>query len=463
MAPMAALANVPAHLTIKVLYSDDDIIVIEKPCDLRSVPGHATPKSYASGDDDDDGDDADSNGESPKANSHGQRLTAQEAWVKAIRTFAMEEGPIAGEDTPQTTTPAAEDTHTQAVDELIRNLSATADTNSVPRKCPTFERYCQRNRRRLLPSFPELDLSPAPVKTNEPPLKRQKHSKSNTISSQLCHIAQIAFSIIQQRQLPLMNLPQPTDDTESAIGQLRLLSFGDYAHNNHGPPETVDEVRKRISEEGENSKSSKKYKLHVVHRLDCQTSGIMVVARNPEAASTLCHQWRERQSVQKVYLAYVRWWPPYHEQNLQEGSIDLPLAASRTERIKWEVRPVEDGGKVSLTSWKVYECSGGITKGERGSRYSESDQSGITLELQPITGRTHQLRIHCAAVGSGIEGDSLYGDAPISWIGDQPDKEEQGKDPALSRPKTLQLHAHKLTFMHPKTGEEMTFMSPKPW
>ncbi|KAL7476399.1 hypothetical protein ACHAW6_002265 [Cyclotella cf. meneghiniana] len=459
---MAALANVPIHLSIKVLYSDNDIIVIEKPCDLRSVPGHATPKSNGSGDD--DLDDADSNGESSKANSHAQRLTAQEAWVNAIRSFAMKDGPIAGKTTPQKAVPTAEDTQTQAVDELIRNLAATPDTSSVPRKCPTFERYCQRNRKRLLPSFPALDMSSAPAKTNldEPPLKRQKRSKLNTISSQLCNIAQIAFSIIQQRQRPLMNLPQPTDDTESAIGQLRLLSFGDYAHNNHGPPETVDEVRKRIFEEDERSRRSKNFKLHVVHRLDCQTSGIMVVARNPAAASNLCHQWRERQSVKKFYLAYVRWWPPYHEQNLLEGSIDLPLAPSRTERIKWEVRPMEDGGKASLTSWKVYESSGDTCKKERGSRHSVSDESGVTLELQPITGRTHQLRIHCAAVGSGIEGDSLYGDDPIQWNGDKPDRKQPSNN-GLSRPKTLQLHAHKLTFTHPKTGVEMTFVSPKSW
>jgi 23S rRNA-/tRNA-specific pseudouridylate synthase len=162
-------------------------------------------------------------------------------------------------------------------------------------------------------------------------------------------------------------------------------------------------------------------------------------------------------------LAYVRWWPPYHEQNLLEGSIDLPLAASRTERIKWEVRPVEDGGKASLTSWKVYESSGDSSKKESGSRHPEIDESGVTLELRPITGRTHQLRIHCAEVGSGIEGDSLYGDDPIQWIGDKPDKKQQSNEPGLSRPKTLQLHAHKLTFTHPKTGVEMTFTSPKPW
>jgi 23S rRNA-/tRNA-specific pseudouridylate synthase len=181
----------------------------------------------------------------------------------------------------------------------------------------------------------------------------------------------------------------------------------------------------------------------------------MVVARNSAAASTLCHKWRERQSVKKTYLAFVRCWPPYHEQNLLEGSIDLPLAASRTERIKWEVRPVEDGGKASLTTWKVHKSSLG--------------ESGVTLELQPMTGRTHQLRIHCAAIGSGIEGDSLYGDNPIEWIGDKTQQTEQkasgdgdSKESPL-RSKTLQLHAHKLTFPHPMTGKEMTFESPKPW
>lgn len=179
----------------------------------------------------------------------------------------------------------------------------------------------------------------------------------------------------------------------------------------------------------------------------------MVVARNPEAASILCQQWRERESVKKIYLAYVKRWPPYHEENVMEGEIDLPLAASRTERIKWEVRPMDDGGKASLTVWKIHESSLGDS--------TKEGTSGLTLELQPMTGRTHQLRIHCAAVGSGIEGDSLYGDNPIEWIADNSPKEQNvdNEKPAS----TLRLHAHKLTFAHPKSGELVTFESPKKW
>eukprot|EP00956_Cyclotella_meneghiniana_P044893 scaffold341952_cov79-Cyclotella_meneghiniana.AAC.1 len=244
-----------------------------------------------------------------------------------------------------------------------------------------------------------------------------------------------------------MNLPTPTNDEESAIGQLRLMGFGDYAHNNHGPSETVDEVKKRISCEGK--AESDKFKLHVVHRLDCQTSGIMVVARNPDAASVLCEQWRERQTVKKTYLACVKRWPPYHDQNIQEGKIDLPLAASRTERIKWEVRSIDDGGKPSLTIWKVHESSIGTNnEKECGSNNDE----GLTLELNPMTGRTHQLRIHCASIGSGIIGDSLYGDDPIEFVED--------KSQEMS---TLRLHAHKLTFVHPKNGLTLSYESAKPW
>jgi hypothetical protein len=253
----SASAKVPSHLTIKVLYSDDDIIVIDKPCNLRSVPGHAA---------DQDESDVNNNAHDDveAAREKPQRLTAQEAWVNAIRSFALEHQNVSSTQTDQDG-----DNQSQAVDELIKNLSATPDANSIPRKCPTFERYCQRNRRRLLPSYPELDrfTTEEKVATQEPPTKRQK--KSNNIPTQLRNIAQITFSLIQQRQRPLMNLPTPTDDEDSAIGQLRLLGFGDYAHNNHGPPESMDDVKRRISNESREDEK-KKFKLYVVHRLDCQ-------------------------------------------------------------------------------------------------------------------------------------------------------------------------------------------------
>lgn len=195
----------------------------------------------------------------------------------------------------------------------------------------------------------------------------------------------------------------------------------------------------------------------------------MVVARNQNAASYLCREWRERDSVQKIYLAYVKHWPPFHQHQLEEGTIDLPLAPSRTERIKWEVRPVEDGGKASLTFWKIHrvdekvDANGDeeITSNEAKSHSVK--KSGVTLELHPLTGRTHQLRIHCAAIGSGIDGDSLYGDSPIEWLEGKNRGTDAQAELVTTKPQTLRLHAHKLTFQHPSTGSKVTFTSLKPW
>lgn len=190
----------------------------------------------------------------------------------------------------------------------------------------------------------------------------------------------------------------------------------------------------------------------------------MVVARNQDAASSLCQAWRERELVKKIYLAHVVRWPPYHQSGEREGTINIPLAPSRTERIKWQVLPVADGGKECKTYWKVHEDH---DTEDSATSDDQSARKGVTLELQPITGRTHQLRLHCAAIGSGIVGDSLYGDSPIVWRGDDAASAttapNQDIDSDSTVPRTLRLHAHKLTFLHPKTGDKATFTSPRSW
>ena len=199
----------------------------------------------------------------------------------------------------------------------------------------------------------------------------------------------------------------------------------------------------------------------------------MVVARNQEASSYLGKAWRERDSVKKVYLAHVKDWPPYNDHKLNEGTIAIPLASSRTERIKWEARPVEDGGKECKTYWKVQEdfdiqSTTKTNEKEVPSNDTQTEKKGITLELHPITGRTHQLRIHAAEIGSGIVGDSLYGDEPIEWFGNDAtllDEKKQSIDdtkpttPQDDTVRCLRLNANKLVFPHPKSGEKMTFES----
>ncbi len=238
-ATMMPLSNkVPSHLTIRILYSDDDIVVVDKPCDLRSVPGHANPPPSGDGVASIDHDTA------PPTH----RRTAQEAWVQAIQFMSSDKITISD--------PGDEDVAVWA--ELLRNLGNTADPTCVPRKLDTFVKYCHRNSKRLLPSFPDLHAKKDTVLSKNDQCDQPMHKKSKidyASSSILGRISHACYVKIQKEQRLLMNLPKPTEDWESAIGQLRILGFGDYSHN--------------VSPIGTESR-----KLFVVHRLDCQVSRI---------------------------------------------------------------------------------------------------------------------------------------------------------------------------------------------
>lgn len=156
----------------------------------------------------------------------------------------------------------------------------------------------------------------------------------------------------------------------------------------------------------------------VVHRLDMATSGLMVFARGAEMQRVLSHMFRERE-VTKRYVAIVA-----GELDSPTGEVNLPIAAD------WPNRPLHkidhESGKPSLTRYTLlaYDAATHTSR----------------LELEPVTGRTHQLRLHMAAIGHPILGDLLYG------------------NPA-SAPR-LMLHACSLRFAHPITGEELNFASP---
>jgi tRNA pseudouridine32 synthase / 23S rRNA pseudouridine746 synthase len=124
------------------------------------------------------------------------------------------------------------------------------------------------------------------------------------------------------------------------------------------------------------------------HRLDKDTSGCLVLGRHPKAIARLNELFR-RNEVDKVYWAVVEGGP-----QADEGEIDLPLAPKSPDRGWW--MKVDPKGQPSLTQWRVLGRSEGLT----------------LLELRPITGRTHQLRVHCAAMNFPILGDPIYGTAP---------------------------------------------------
>lgn len=171
----------------------------------------------------------------------------------------------------------------------------------------------------------------------------------------------------------------------------------------------------------------------IVHRLDKETSGCMVVAKNDLAHAKLSRQFKMRE-IRKVYLALV-----YGDVKTPAGVIRLPVGRHPTDRKKMSTqsrrsRPTE-------TRWKIKEVFSGVT----------------LLEIDLKTGRTHQVRVHCAATGHPVVGDVIYGGRKRWKNVTLP----QVQDLLRSVQRQL-LHAWKLEFVHPRLGQSMTFESPVP-
>ncbi|MEM6636969.1 MAG: pseudouridine synthase [Pseudomonadota bacterium] len=159
----------------------------------------------------------------------------------------------------------------------------------------------------------------------------------------------------------------------------------------------------------------------LVHRLDRDTSGVMVFAQTPHAQRHLGLQF-ERRKTKKVYVAEV--WGTVVEAS---GTIALPLI------VDWPNRPLHmvdfDRGKEAITDWKR------MRRGDDSTR----------MRLMPRTGRSHQLRVHMKELGHPILGDPFYASGP-----------------ALDAPRMM-LHAHELRLRHPDGGRGMTFKSEVPF
>ncbi len=165
----------------------------------------------------------------------------------------------------------------------------------------------------------------------------------------------------------------------------------------------------------------------IVHRLDMATSGIMIMALNKPAHVAISRQFEQRKT-QKSYIARV--WGVVKQ---SEGSVDLPLISDWPNRPKQKVD--HENGKKSLTHYRVLSHNDSI-----------DEQASTLLELTPITGRSHQLRVHMLALGHPILGDRLY-----------------AHQEALTMRNRLQLHALKLSLFHPSTEQAITFDAPCPF
>ena len=157
----------------------------------------------------------------------------------------------------------------------------------------------------------------------------------------------------------------------------------------------------------------------IVHRLDKETSGLMLVAKNDEIQEALSRMLKDRE-IEKHYRALAE--GKFKE---PEGEIDAPIDRSKKDRKKMAVDP---DGRPALTRWKVLAEGHGCT----------------LLDVHILTGRTHQIRVHLKSIGHPVCGDEIYGNG------------RGVKVPCLM------LHAYSLSFEHPRTKEKMTFQAPLP-
>ena len=155
----------------------------------------------------------------------------------------------------------------------------------------------------------------------------------------------------------------------------------------------------------------------IVHRLDKDTSGVLVVAKNDNAHLSLSEQISSKKALRYYYAIVVG--------NIanEEGRIDKPIARSRKDR---KQMAVSEGGRSAVTLYKVLERVKGYT----------------LVECELRTGRTHQIRVHMKSIGHPVVGDPVY-----------------GKTSKLA-PHGQLLHAHKLVLFHPVSGEKMVFEAP---
>jgi tRNA pseudouridine32 synthase / 23S rRNA pseudouridine746 synthase len=143
----------------------------------------------------------------------------------------------------------------------------------------------------------------------------------------------------------------------------------------------------------------------LAHRLDRDTSGCLVLGRHRKALAELGHLFK-RGDVGKTYWAVVEDGP-----GEEQGRIELPLGRKDKSRGWWMKH--DPNGQLAVTVWKVLGRSAAVSGNEIGQTgLPRSGKRLAWLALEPLTGRTHQLRVHCAAMGWPIVGDSVYGRAP---------------------------------------------------
>ena len=179
------------------------------------------------------------------------------------------------------------------------------------------------------------------------------------------------------------------------------------------------------------SESGINHRIGIVHRLDKDTSGLIVVAKSEEVHEKLSEQFQARE-VYKSYVALV-----HGELEENAGTIEAPIARDKHNRLKMSVKQY---GRHALSLWKVKK---------RFEKFT-------LLAVEIKTGRTHQIRVHLAYINHPVVGDEIYNAGRDKTVRDLDVRR------AIQDLNRFFLHAEKLSFTHPKTGEWLSFVAPLP-
>ncbi|MCC7138691.1 MAG: RluA family pseudouridine synthase [Planctomycetes bacterium] len=221
----------------------------------------------------------------------------------------------------------------------------------------------------------------------------------------------------------LVAIDKPSGVTAHPVGRIRHGTLINALHARYrrvGPDADGEDVVPRLA-----------------HRLDKDTSGVLLVVKDRRLDAVVTRAFHRRE-VEKTYLALVRGVPARGE-----GVVDTPIGPAPDAQTKLEMTVREDG-MPSRTRWRVREAFAGFA----------------LLEVEPKTGRTHQIRVHLRSIGHPIVADHLYGDVrPLRASTVDPAVPDTEDEILLDR---LALHAHRLVLRHPSTGATLRVESPVP-
>lgn len=200
-------------------------------------------------------------------------------------------------------------------------------------------------------------------------------------------------------------------------------------------------VNALLSHYAELSHSTDPIRPGIVHRLDKQTSGLIIVARNDAAHLKLSEMFSRRQ-IRKTYIALV-----HGALKQEKGTINAPISRDAIRRTRMTTRR-EEGARTAISHYTVLD--------RFESRFGKFTLVSVRIE----TGRTHQIRVHLASIGHPVVGDTLYG-APATITIPGPKKKSAPEPQSLSLNRNF-LHAAELEFAHPITGKPLTLTAPLP-